>query len=203
MSSCLPHPQAAFLTIFDHITEQLSSRICSGSLPSNRPVTCKPMGLQSKIARVSVKNKRNALGHPAAQLGADLTIKDVLASEVMAWPVHRLMVSPTSDGAAAVVLAGEAIARRITDRPAWIKAWGGAWIPPIGRIAILPIPSMWKRPRGWPTEWPEFGNHGKRSTSPNPMIRSLTKNSIIWKGCNWRQKDRHPSSWPTEFCARW
>jgi acetyl-CoA C-acetyltransferase len=76
------------------------------------------------IARVSVKNKRNALGHPAAQLGADLTIKEVLASEVMAWPVHRLMVSPTSDGAAAVILAAEETARRICDRPAWIQGVG-------------------------------------------------------------------------------
>jgi acetyl-CoA C-acetyltransferase len=125
MSSCLPHPQAAFLTIFDHITEQplKPNLLWIFALEQTRYMETYGIALED-IARVSVKNKRNALGHPAAQLSANLTIKDVLASEVMAWPVHRLMVSPTSDGAAAVILAGEEIARRLSDRPAWIQGVG-------------------------------------------------------------------------------
>jgi len=42
----------------------------------------------------------------------------------MAWPVHRLMVSPTSDGAAAVVLAAEDVARRVSEKPVWIEGVG-------------------------------------------------------------------------------
>ncbi|MGH9812222.1 MAG: thiolase C-terminal domain-containing protein, partial [Candidatus Acidiferrales bacterium] len=77
-----------------------------------------------EIARVSVKNKGNALDHPAAQLGAKLTVKDVVSSEIMAWPVHRLMVSPTSDGAAAVILAAEDVAKKITNKPVWVQGVG-------------------------------------------------------------------------------
>ena len=78
------------------------------------------------IARVSVKNKKNALDHPSAQLGMDITIKDVMESEVLAWPVHRLMVSPTSDGAAAVILASEEKAKEITNKPVWLDGVGWA-----------------------------------------------------------------------------
>jgi len=38
--------------------------------------------------------------------------------------VHRLMVSPISDGAAAVVLASEHVAQRLTDHPIWIQGVG-------------------------------------------------------------------------------
>src|SRR5216110_1800754 len=78
------------------------------------------------IARVAVKNKRNAVGHPCAQLAdPNITVDDVLASEVMAWPVQRLDISPPSDGASAVVLASEDFIRRrkIKDR-AWISGVG-------------------------------------------------------------------------------
>lgn len=125
MSTCLPHPQAAFLTIFDNITEQplKPNLLWIFALEQNRYMARHGITVE-EIARVSVKNKHNALGHPSAQLGAELTVKDVLASEIMAWPVHRLMVSPTSDGAAAVVLAAEDIARKLTDKPVWVQGVG-------------------------------------------------------------------------------
>lgn len=125
MSGCEPHPQAAFLTIFDNITEQplKPNLLWIFALEQNRYMQTYGITLE-EIARVSVKNKGNALDHPAAQLGAELTVEDVLASEVIAWPVHRLMVSPTSDGAAAVVLAAEDVARRATSKPIWIQGVG-------------------------------------------------------------------------------
>ena len=125
MSTCLPHPQAAFLTIFDNITEQplKPNLLWIFALEQNRYMARHGITVE-EIARVSVKNKHNALGHPSAQLGAELTVKDVLASEIMAWPVHRLMVSPTSDGAAAVVLAAEDVARKLTDKPIWVQGVG-------------------------------------------------------------------------------
>lgn len=125
MSTCLPHPQAAFLTIFDNITEQplKPNLLWIFALEQNRYMARHGITVE-EIARVSVKNKHNALGHPSAQLGAELTVKDVLASEIMAWPVHRLMVSPTSDGAAAVVLAAEDVAKTLTDQPIWVQGVG-------------------------------------------------------------------------------
>lgn len=125
MSSCQPHPQGAFLTIFDHITERPlgPNLLWIFALEMNRYMQVHKIP-REQIALVSVKNKRNALDHPSAQLGAELTVEDVMNSEVMAWPVTRLMVSPTSDGAAAVVLASEEVAKKITDKPVWISGVG-------------------------------------------------------------------------------
>jgi len=125
MSSCQPHPQGAFLTIFDNITERPlgPNLLWIFALEMNRYMQVHKIP-REQIALVSVKNKRNALDHPSAQLGAELTVEDVMNSEIMAWPVTRLMVSPTSDGAAAVVLASEEVARKITDKPVWISGVG-------------------------------------------------------------------------------
>jgi acetyl-CoA C-acetyltransferase len=126
MSSCQPHPQGAFLTIFDNLTErQLGPNLLwIFALEMNAYMT--RYGLSKRdIALVSVKNKRNAADHPAALLGdADITVEDVLASEILAWPVQRLDVSPITDGAVALVLAAEPVARRITDQPVWIEGVG-------------------------------------------------------------------------------
>jgi acetyl-CoA C-acetyltransferase len=126
MSSTQPHPQGAFLTIFDNILERPlgPNLLWIFALEMNRYMTMH--GLDKRdIASVAVKNKRNAAGHPAALLGqADITVDDVLASEVLAWPVQRLDVSPISDGAVAVVVASEEAAKRITDRPVWIEGVG-------------------------------------------------------------------------------
>jgi acetyl-CoA C-acetyltransferase len=109
MSSCQPHPQGAFLTIFDHTTERplKPNLLWIFALEMNRYM--QRHGLEKKdIALVSVKNKRNAADHPCALLGdPDITVEDVLNSEVLAWPVQRLDVSPVSDGAVALVLASE------------------------------------------------------------------------------------------------
>jgi acetyl-CoA C-acetyltransferase len=125
MSSCQPHPQAAFITIFDHTTERPlgPNLLWIFAIEMERYMSVHKIPLE-EIALVSVKNKKNALDHPSALLGADLTVEDIMNSEVLAWPVHRLMVSPVTDGAVAVVLAAEHIAKRITDKPVWIEGVG-------------------------------------------------------------------------------
>ena len=127
MSSCHPHPQGAFLTIFDHTTEQplKPTLIWIFALEMNRYMQTYGIS-KADIARVSVKNKHNALDHPSAQVAEDITVEDVLNSETLCWPVNRLDISPASDGAAAVVLASERVARRLTDKPVWIDGVGMA-----------------------------------------------------------------------------
>jgi acetyl-CoA C-acetyltransferase len=126
MSSCQPHPQGAFLTIFDNILERPlePNLLWIFALEMQRYMST--YGLEKRdIATVAVKNKRNAANHPAALLGqADISVDDVLASEVLAWPVQRLDVSPISDGAVAIVLASEDAAKRFTDRPVWVQGVG-------------------------------------------------------------------------------
>ncbi len=125
MSSCHPHPQGAFLTIFDHTTEQplKPTLIWIFALEMNRYMSTYGI-TKADIARVSVKNKGNALDHPSAQVAEKITVEDVLNSETLCWPVNRLDISPASDGAAAVVLASERVARRLTDKPVWIDGVG-------------------------------------------------------------------------------
>jgi acetyl-CoA C-acetyltransferase len=125
MSSCHPHPQGAFITIFDHTTEQalMPTLIWIFALEMNRFM--QTYGItKEEIAHVSVKNKKNAMDHPSAQLPMDITVEDVMGSETLAWPVNRLDISPASDGAAAIVLASEHAAKRITDKPVWIDGVG-------------------------------------------------------------------------------
>jgi acetyl-CoA C-acetyltransferase len=125
MSSARPHPQGAFLTIFDNVTERplQPNLVWIFALEMRRYMETYHIP-KEMIAQVAVKNKRNALDHPCAQLASEITVQDVLNSEVLAWPVQRLDISPTSDGAVAVVLASEEKATRITDRPVWIEGVG-------------------------------------------------------------------------------
>jgi len=126
MSSCQPHPQGAFLTIFDNMTERQLEPNLLWIFALEMNAYMSRYGLSKHdIALVSVKNKRNAALHPAALLGdPDITVDDVLASETLAWPVQRLDVSPVTDGAVALVLAAEPVARRTTDAPVWIEGVG-------------------------------------------------------------------------------
>ncbi len=127
MSSFQPHAQAAFLTIFDHTTERplKPNLLWIFALEMNRYMST--YGLRKEdIALVAVKNKNNALDHPCAQIADKVTVEEILKSEVLAWPVQRLDVSPVSDGATAVVLANETVARRVTDKPVWIEGVGWA-----------------------------------------------------------------------------
>ena len=73
-----------------------------------------------QCAGVSVKNHRNALKNPDAQLKIEHTVEDVLNSEMISDPLHRLDCSPMSDGAAAVIIASPRTARELSDNPVWI-----------------------------------------------------------------------------------
>jgi len=125
MSVTQPHPQAAFNSIYDNFIErQLGvNLVWIFGLEMHRYM--KRYGLKKEdIARVSVKNKNNALDHPCAQFKQKVTLDEVLDSEVLAWPVQRMDISPPSDGAVALVLASEEKAKRITDDPVWIDGVG-------------------------------------------------------------------------------
>ncbi|MGD2156826.1 MAG: thiolase domain-containing protein, partial [Anaerolineales bacterium] len=126
MSSYYPHAQAAFLTIFDHTTERplKPNLLWIFAMEMNRYMTTYGISKED-IARVSVFHKHNAALHPCALLGdPDITVEDVLNSETLAWPVQRYDVSPVSDGAVAIVMAAEHVAKRITDKPVWIEGVG-------------------------------------------------------------------------------
>jgi acetyl-CoA C-acetyltransferase len=90
-----------------------------------------------QLARVSVKNHKNALGNPEAQLKTELTIDDVLNSRIIAWPTTKYQCCLYSDSAAALILAPEEKAKEMTDKPIWLSG-----------IAECSYPSMRFEERG-------------------------------------------------------
>ncbi len=77
---------------------------------------------REQLARVAVKNHANAVHNPKAQFRRRITIEDVLSSPMVADPLRVLDCSPISDGAAAVVLAGGEVAKRLCDTPVYVRA---------------------------------------------------------------------------------
>ncbi len=80
-----------------------------------------------EIAKTAVKNKKNASKNPLALQEAqdiNISVKDVMESDVYADPVRELMVAQPCDGVAALLLAPEKQALKITDNPVWITGVG-------------------------------------------------------------------------------
>ena len=67
---------------------------------------------QEDFAQVKVKNARHGLANPNARYRKEVSAEDVLASAVVADPLHLLDICATSDGAAAVVIASTEYAQR-------------------------------------------------------------------------------------------
>jgi acetyl-CoA C-acetyltransferase len=81
-----------------------------------------------QCAKASVKGRRNAKNNPYAQDKRDIKVDDVLNSRVLASPIRLLDSKPlVSDGACAVILASEATAKKITDKPVWVKGLGNCY----------------------------------------------------------------------------
>lgn len=76
------------------------------------------------VAELAVRLRVNAVENPRAELRTPLTTDDVVASRVVAPPIHKLEAAPWSDGAAAIVVASEDIARRRGWRGAALTGWG-------------------------------------------------------------------------------
>jgi acetyl-CoA C-acetyltransferase len=79
---------------------------------------------EEQCAGVSVKNHKNAKNNPYAQLPMDISVEDVLRSRTLSSPIKLLDASPISDGACAIILANEEIAKRFSKHPVWIKGVG-------------------------------------------------------------------------------
>ena len=76
---------------------------------------------EEQCAMVSVKNHDNARRNPLAQLPKKLTVKDVMNSRKISDPIKLWDCSPVTDGAAAIIIANEASAKKAKTTPVWIK----------------------------------------------------------------------------------
>jgi len=81
---------------------------------------------EEDLARVAVKAHHYGSLNPLAQFQKEITIEKALSSQVVSWPLKVYDASPISDGSAAVVLASEETAKKLTDTPIWIKGIGSS-----------------------------------------------------------------------------
>ena len=79
---------------------------------------------EEDLARVSVKAHRYGAMNPLAQFQKEITLEKALGSQVVAWPLKLYDACPLTDGSAAVVLASEGVAEKLTDTPIWIRGVG-------------------------------------------------------------------------------
>jgi acetyl-CoA C-acetyltransferase len=77
------------------------------------------------VAKIAVDQRTNAYAHPGAVFhGTPITVDDVLASPMIADPIHMLETVMRVHGGAGVLVANADIARRSRNRPAWITGFG-------------------------------------------------------------------------------
>jgi acetyl-CoA acetyltransferase len=77
-----------------------------------------------QISAVAVAHRHNASLNPAAVYRKPITVEDVMASEVIASPLHMYHCCMISDGAVAFVMTTAERARDLPNRPIYIRGMG-------------------------------------------------------------------------------
>ncbi len=113
----------AIITCSDPVFDRFSF---SGALPGlavEASAYMKRYGItEEDAARVAVRDRAHGANNPHAQLRTTVTVDDVMKSPMLSWPVKLLDICPRSDGAAAVIFAGESKARELCPNPAWVRS---------------------------------------------------------------------------------
>jgi acetyl-CoA C-acetyltransferase len=81
---------------------------------------------QEDLARVAVKNHHYGSINKNAYLKNEITVEESMNSRMIAYPLKFLDCCPINDGAAAIIVASEKTAKRLTNSPIWIKGIGTA-----------------------------------------------------------------------------
>jgi len=80
--------------------------------------------LKEQMATVSVQSYRRGMFNPKAHLRKEVTVEAVLKSFMVSTPLQLHDCCPFSDGAAAVILTSEEVAKKLTDKPVYIIGVG-------------------------------------------------------------------------------
>ncbi|MGZ6967840.1 MAG: thiolase domain-containing protein [Acidimicrobiia bacterium] len=73
------------------------------------------------LAEVAARSRRNAQHNQYALVSEDASVDDLLGRPVTHRPLRETDIAPITDGAAAIVIAAEDVAKRVCERPAWIR----------------------------------------------------------------------------------
>jgi len=82
--------------------------------------------LKEQMAMVSVQSYRHGMLNPKAHLRKEVTVEAVLKSFMVSTPLQLHDCCPFSDGASAVILASEEVAKKLTNKPVYIIGAGQA-----------------------------------------------------------------------------
>jgi len=72
-------------------------------------------------AEIAARSRRDAKQNPDALRKGDADVEVLLAEPYLVSPLRAHACPPTTDGAAAMVIAAEDVARRVSRRPVWIR----------------------------------------------------------------------------------
>jgi acetyl-CoA acetyltransferase len=73
------------------------------------------------LAEVAARSRRDACHNPYAIVSEDVDADALLARPVTHFPLRDADIAPVTDGAAAIVIAADEVARERCERPAWIR----------------------------------------------------------------------------------
>ena len=93
---------------------------------------------REQLSRVAVKNHANGAKNPRAHLGFECSLDDAMNGAAVADPLNLYDCCPTSDGASAVILTSEDVARDLTDDPVRVAGTGQA----SGRVGLFQRPTV-------------------------------------------------------------
>lgn len=77
--------------------------------------------VEMTAARLRVQIADNASRNPYSHLRQKLTTEDVMNSRLLVYPLRLLHMCPQSDGACCVIFASEEKAKKLTNKPVWVK----------------------------------------------------------------------------------
>jgi acetyl-CoA C-acetyltransferase len=79
---------------------------------------------REQMAQVALTNHKNGLKNKLAQFQMAITLEDALTSTMIADPLRLFDCSPITDGAAAVVIASENVAKNLNVQPVYVLGTG-------------------------------------------------------------------------------
>ncbi len=81
---------------------------------------------EEDLARIAVKNHRNACANPRAQFSSEISVDTVLESDYIAPPLKLFDCAPVSDGAAVAVIASSDVADELVPESVPVSVTGSA-----------------------------------------------------------------------------
>jgi len=81
---------------------------------------------EEQMAKVRVKNSHYGASNPKANYRKELSLEDILNSDVITSPLKKFDCCANADGSSCIILASGDVAKRVTKTPIWVAGLGAA-----------------------------------------------------------------------------